>query len=417
MPSAASDALRPTAPPRAALELPRDPFTLPASVREPHVRSIFALPLHLPGNVTEMLADEAPNPQTFFSVYAPTLDAQQRSPACAAAAAADKTTAWRACGDIGRGTPILFRSLAATMPAFDAWSSDARLRRAYTRLDDFGPPPVLRAVEKGPRRENRKVRTVDLPLPRFLDSYRRGTADEALYSVSPLPDAMAAHVHLPPWLRCGGGARRMRALNLWMSSGGTESVVHTDPYDNLNCVFAGRKRFLLIDSRFYPLVSHPECGWYDAEKQAAAAGDTALPEEARRLRHGYGSFSGINVSAVDLRRWPCWAHLPFREATLEAGDCLFIPQHTIHHVASDGGEGGRSVAFNLWWRRPERLDMRDCLDGQYGDEPIPASDCAFETWGDEMPRPEQPACSRARGAARRRSVSSGGGSAAAKEEL
>ena len=207
----------------------------------------------------------------------------------------------------------------------------------------------------------------------------------------------------------------MRALNLWMSSGGTESVVHTDSYDNLNCVLAGSKRFLLIDSSYYPLVSHAQCGWIDAEQRAAAAGDAALPDDDRRLKHGYGAFSGINVSGVDLTRWACWAHLPFREATLGPGDCLFIPQHMIHHVASDGGSERRSVAFNLWWRRPERLDMRDCVDEHYGSgrdaEPVPACDCAFETWGDRMPSPSQPACSPQRGRRRR------GVEVSAKQEL
>ena len=108
----------------------------------------------------------------------------------------------------------------------------------------------------------------------------------------------------------------------------------------------------------------------------------------------------------------CSSDLPYTEATLRAGDCLFIPQHWVHHVASDGGADGRSVAFNLWWRRPERYEPKDCLDGKaggYGEAPVPASDCAFETWQDPPPQPNEPACSRERG--RRR------GAAQTKQEL
>ena len=46
-------------------------------------------------------------------------------------------------------------------------------------------------------------------------------------------------------------------------------------------------------------------------------------------------------SAVDLARFPCLSHLPFFEATLQPGDCLIIPRHWMHHVASDGGPDGR----------------------------------------------------------------------------
>ena len=34
---------------------------------------------------------------------------------------------------------------------------------------------------------------------------------------------------------------------MWFSSGGTQSVVHTDAVDNINCVFDGSKEFVLID--------------------------------------------------------------------------------------------------------------------------------------------------------------------------
>lgn len=38
---------------------------------------------------------------------------------------------------------------------------------------------------------------------------------------------------------------------MWFSSGGTNSVVHTDSVDNLNCVYAGEKNFVMIDHKKY----------------------------------------------------------------------------------------------------------------------------------------------------------------------
>ena len=34
---------------------------------------------------------------------------------------------------------------------------------------------------------------------------------------------------------------------MWFSSGGTKSVLHTDQYDNLNCVVRGEKIFVMAD--------------------------------------------------------------------------------------------------------------------------------------------------------------------------
>jgi len=34
---------------------------------------------------------------------------------------------------------------------------------------------------------------------------------------------------------------------MWMSSGGTSSVVHVDSVDNIICVYRGLKQFVLID--------------------------------------------------------------------------------------------------------------------------------------------------------------------------
>ena len=77
------------------------------------------------------------------------------------------------------------------------------------------------------------------PLPPDANS---AAQERILYAVSPLPAALALDYPLPDFLRCGGGARKLHALNMWFSSGGTESVLHADPYDNLNCVVAGTRQ-------------------------------------------------------------------------------------------------------------------------------------------------------------------------------
>ncbi len=379
------------------------------------------MPLHR-GNVSEVGPGEYPTAATLFSTYAPTIDAQQRGASCKEAldqGDASKAWRWRVCSDPGWGKPLVLRGYAKheNARAFDRFATDERMRSAYARRDDFSPPPVLKGVELGRRREDRRLVTREMPLPKFLDEYKKGvqppqqqpppsnrassskrssavssssSAEHFLYAVSPLPTPMALDVTLPSFLRCGGAHKKLYSLNLWMSSGGTESVVHTDSYDNLNCVYSGSKRFFLMDSVYYSIISDKRCGWYNAEQAAKDAGDDKLPDVERRLKHGYGTFSGnLNVSSIDLKRFPCWANLPYYEATINRGDCLFIPQHWIHHVASSE-ESGRSVATNLWWFRPERFDPSDCVDRHPStgkriyekDEAVPMADCKVQNWID-----------------------------------
>ena len=38
---------------------------------------------------------------------------------------------------------------------------------------------------------------------------------------------------------------------MWISSGGTRSVVHTDAADNINCQYVGMKTYVIIDPEKY----------------------------------------------------------------------------------------------------------------------------------------------------------------------
>lgn len=43
------------------------------------------------------------------------------------------------------------------------------------------------------------------------------------------------------------------------SSGNTSSVVHTDDYDNINCVLQGDKQFILVDPNTHSEVAAEVC--------------------------------------------------------------------------------------------------------------------------------------------------------------
>jgi len=48
-------------------------------------------------------------------------------------------------------------------------------------------------------------------------------------------------------LHCGGFTDVLQDAVMWFSSGGTKSVLHFDAVENINCLFSGSKKFIMID--------------------------------------------------------------------------------------------------------------------------------------------------------------------------
>ena len=114
--------------------------------------------------------------------------------------------------------PVLFRNAAKASPAFTKWSDE------YL-LENFGNLQVK--LES--KLEKKVVPIGDVGLGRdtishFLNTYK----SRDVYIVSQLPDPMAKDVKVPPCLTCGSFHNRIMEANLWVSNGGTSSLLHKD---------------------------------------------------------------------------------------------------------------------------------------------------------------------------------------------
>ena len=49
---------------------------------------------------------------------------------------------------------------------------------------------------------------------------------------------------------CGTFKNFTHESNLWISNGGTRSVIHYDADHNLHCMIAGRKDFMMIENKY-----------------------------------------------------------------------------------------------------------------------------------------------------------------------
>ena len=85
--------------------------------------------------------------------------------------------------------------------------------------------------------------------------------------VSGVPRLMFSEWQLPKFLLCGGFTDHLMFIYLWLSSGGTKSVLHTDSYENLHCVVSGRKEFVLMEPHYAELIGpeHQEKGFFDID--------------------------------------------------------------------------------------------------------------------------------------------------------
>ncbi|XP_078576957.1 lysine-specific demethylase 8-like [Branchiostoma floridae x Branchiostoma japonicum] len=215
--------------------------------------------------------------------------------------------------------PLVYRQAITKAPAVTNWQNDEYIREKYGDLD------VL--VEK--KNEDRGARPTRMTLSNFLDNYQL----EDWYVVSLLPDPMRAEMQVPRSLLCGTFKKSILESNLWLSAGGTTSLLHYDADHNLHCLISGRKDFIMIDSKY----------------------DDQLVMADKRQYSG-SSFSHLDMDRIDLLAYPQVSDVPWTWATLLPGDCIFIPSGYFHQVRSYG----RSVAATIMWDTVKKFNDSDC---------------------------------------------------------
>ena len=132
--------------------------------------------------------------------------------------------------------PVVFRGAAKHFPAFQLWT-DEYLTENYGNLE----------VKLEAKREKEEVPVGARGLGRdtirsFLETYQK----KDTYTVSQLPDPLSREVKVLPFLMCGTFSERILEANLWLSSGGTRSMLHKDADNAFNCLLNGTKDWILI---------------------------------------------------------------------------------------------------------------------------------------------------------------------------
>lgn len=138
-------------------------------------------------------------------------------------------------------------------------------------------------------------------LGHFIKNYHQNAGNT--YVVSELPSPMFKEFSVIPPLTCGTFKDRLVEVDIWMSGGGTSSILHKDAFNAINCLINGTKQWKMIEYKYENKIYK---AWEPPQM--------------------IGGFSKINVERVDLIKQPLVSEVPWSFVTINAGDCLFLPK-------------------------------------------------------------------------------------------
>ncbi|CAH3016527.1 unnamed protein product [Porites evermanni] len=214
--------------------------------------------------------------------------------------------------------PVLFRGGAMLSPAYRLWNEEYFL--------SFPESEEHLVVVEAEKKENRTTPGEEV----FFAKFVRDLHSSGQYMVSSVPQFLRQDVYLPVPISCPNIIQGNLVQDMmWLSSGGTKSVLHNDHAENIMCVFKGTKEFFLIDEKYQDLVNVTERGYSD-----------------------------VDVDRVDLYKYPGLYEIEHHFAFIEPGDCLYVPFLWVHHVRSYG----LNIAVNIWWRRAVENGFSGCGD-------------------------------------------------------
>eukprot|EP00057_Strongylocentrotus_purpuratus_P016508 XP_011670982.1 PREDICTED: lysine-specific demethylase 8 [Strongylocentrotus purpuratus] len=227
--------------------------------------------------------------------------------------------------------PVVYRGAVTDSPALTTGQMITSQRNSgvnvltVSSLPRYGDLDVLVEVKK----EDRTKKRLRMKIKKFLSRYEM----ENWYVVTVLPDEMRHELQVPKSLLCGTFKRFIQETNLWISSGGTASVIHYDADHNLHCLLSGKKNFIMIHPKFAKYL-----------------------EMAEKTFFVGSGFSSLDVDMINMFQHPDVAKVQWTWATLNPGDCIYIPAGYLHQVRAHG----RSISGTILFTSLPTFDDSDC---------------------------------------------------------
>ncbi|RUS79346.1 hypothetical protein EGW08_012900 [Elysia chlorotica] len=235
--------------------------------------------------------------------------------------------------------PGVFRNAVVSAPAFDTWGEDTYL--ADSRYGHFN---VTVTVKVARRKDQVITAAQSMKLKHFLFNYMY----DEWYLASGVPRDMMEELPLPTCVRCGTVSQGLISAQLWMSSGGTSSRVHSHDDHLLHCVLFGRRDFILVEQAHRNAFNFKE-----------------------DFAGSLGGHSTVNTEMVNAFTFKSILRTPWVWSTLYPGDCIFVPAGYLHQVRSYG----RSVSTTIEFAPLSAFDNTGCTLTE--EEFVPLSNASF----------------------------------------
>lgn len=240
---------------------------------------------------------------------------------------------------IKQNKPVNIREGLKKLKVFTTWKDDQYLK------DKFGNLNITTTIKK---QAQKHIETV-MQFKKFLLDY----VYEDWWLASVMPQEIAEELPLPDCLRCGSYRQRLQEAEFWMSSGGTSSLLHSHDDHNLHCVLFGRKDFIIVEGKYKDTFEYVD-----------------------RYHNAGSGYSKLDMDMINMFKNEDIANVPWTYATVQQGDCIFVPAGYLHQVRSYG----RGLSFSILFSPSLTFDSSDCklipeVDGKKTEERL--SDAAY----------------------------------------
>ncbi|XP_045180369.2 uncharacterized protein LOC123539702 [Mercenaria mercenaria] len=221
--------------------------------------------------------------------------------------------------------PVVLRGLLKHAPVAEKWEEDSYLKEKYGKLN------VTITVKKEVFNKESQRNKRRMLFKKFLLDYMY----ENWYLSSTVHEDMMAELPLPNVLSCGSYKERLTEAELWMSSGGTSSLLHSHGDNNVHCVLDGRKDFILIDPK------HKEVFKFQETYPNSGSGH-----------------SPMDMEMINVFKYPKISQTPWIWSTLLHGDCIYVPAGYLHQVRSYG----RGISFTVQFAPVPEFESAGCKE-------------------------------------------------------
>ncbi|ESN91780.1 hypothetical protein HELRODRAFT_165856 [Helobdella robusta] len=229
---------------------------------------------------------------------------------------------------VSKQKPVVFRNGITEAPALVKWSKKNYLKEKFSHID------VNVTVKKS--------KSDNIPKTMKFGKFLKDYLYDNLYMSNYVPQEMMADLVLPSCLNCAFEDWLMEC-ELWMSSGGTSSLLHSHADHDVHCMISGRKDFILIEQNYKHVFKFIEKEHY----------------------HGAG-YSDIDMDQINMFKDREIGNVPWRWSTLRPGDCIFVPAGYLHQVRSYG----KSSSYTNHFAPTPSLNFAHCKENYNKEYPL-----------------------------------------------